>query len=123
MGRRIACATSCEATFMRKTVWALLILAAAVAAGIVLYSQNRAGAAEISMPAGPSFRILLGVKDQQPTSWDGSVTVSPGAIASIHGWRFAAGDSTDSKSSWKASTRTAVGRQGNVGGMMENGVI
>ena len=109
---------------MRKSTWLVIGIAlAAAAAGFVLYSQNRGGAAEIAMPAGASFRILMGATDQQSTPWDGSVTVSPGAIASIHGWRFAAGDSTDSKSSWKASTRQAVGRQGNPQGMIEAGVI
>ena len=76
------------------------------------------------MAAGPSFRILLGVTDREPTPWDGSIAVSPGAIASIRGWRFVAGDSTDSVASWQCSSRPGVGNNANpTGPMLPNGVI
>src|SRR5690348_13310207 len=110
---------------MRKTTWiAILLVMAAVIAGVTLFSQNPGGAAgPIAMPGGASFRILLGVNDQDSTRWDGSVSVSPGSVAGIRGWKFADGDSTDNKSSWKASSRVAVGRKGVAGPMQENGVI
>ncbi len=93
-------------------------------AAITLYSQGRGGPVQRSMPAGSTFRILLGATDKAPTSWDGSITASPGAVASITGWRFLAGDSTDSVSSWKCSTREGVGNNANVTGpMLPNGVI
>jgi len=75
------------------------------------------------MAAGPAFRILLGVTDTEGTKWDGSIKVSPGQVSSIRGWRFADGDSTDTTTSWKASTRVAVGRKGATQGMQDNGVI
>jgi hypothetical protein len=55
------------------------------------------------------IRLRLGLNDKAPTNWDGSVTISPGKVTAISGWRFAGGDSTDGTSSWKASTRPAVG--------------
>jgi hypothetical protein len=83
------------------------------------------------MPAGASFRILLGVTDTAPAVWDGSIALSHGAIASIQGWRFAGTDTTDSVSSWKCSTRKLsmkwIGQSRpvnpNSGMMHENGVI
>ena len=98
---------------MRKTTWIAIVLTlAAIVAGVTLYSQNRGGAAPVAMPAGASFRVLLGVTDKESTKWDGSVGVAPGKITSIRGWRFADGDSTDNTSSWKASSRVSIGRKG-----------
>jgi hypothetical protein len=108
---------------MRKSIWLVVLLVlAAVTAGLTLYSQNRGSASATVMPAGASFRILLGVTDSDTTKWDGSVKVSPGQVAAIRGWRFTSEDSTDNTSSWKASTRLAPARKG-AGAMAENGVI
>ncbi len=73
-----------------------------------------------AMPAGASFLISLGVGDKGPTSWDGSITVSPGGIDSIRGWRFMAGDSIDSVSSWNCSSRSGPGAGDP---MMPNGIV
>ncbi len=109
---------------MRKAKWLLIpAIAAAIVAAVSLYSQGRGGPVERAMPAGTSFRILLGVTDRAATPWDGSITVSPGAIASIRGWRFLAADSTDSVSSWQCSTRRGVGNGVNAGPLLPNGVI
>src|SRR5579864_6920894 len=62
---------------------------------------------QIAMPETTTFRVLLGVGDVEPTTWDGSVRVSGGEVHSIQGWRFAQKDSSDYKSSWTASTRHA----------------
>jgi hypothetical protein len=105
--------------------WFLIpAVAAAVVAAVSLYSQARNAGVERPMPAGDAFRILLGVTDREPTVWDGSITVSTGSIASIHGWRFVAGDSTDSASTWKCSTRAGGAANANAAGpMLANGVI
>ena len=96
---------------MRKASWMLIPAAiAAVVAAVSLYSQGRSGPVQRAMPAGASFLISLGVGDKASTPWDGSITVSPGGIASIRGWRFVAGDSTDSVSSWKCSIPRRRGR-------------
>ena len=114
-----------ERGIMRKSVWVVsVIIAAAVAAGVGLYSQGR-NAKLTEMPRAVAFRILLGVGDRAPAKWDGSVTVTPGRVVSIQGWRFAAQDSTDSHSSWKASTRrlTPATAKQTVGVMLDQGII
>ena len=110
---------------MRKVNWLITLAAvAAVVAAVSLYSQGRGGPVELSMPAGDSFRVMLGVGDREATPWDGSVTVSPGGIASIRGWRFLGGDSTDAVSSWKCSTRAGQAANANANPpMLPNGII
>ncbi len=113
---------------MRRTYWLLFgSLLAALAAVIALYPQGRR-AQPIEMGETTSFRILLGVGDRQPTVWDGKITASGARILSIQGWRFAGTDSSDYRSSWKASSRPglpgAAGRRaGMPGPILENGVI
>ncbi len=110
---------------MRKRIWLVVpIVVAIVVACVSLYSQGRGSAAAVAMPAGASFRIVVGIGDKKATPWDGSLTVSPGAIESIRGWRFAPEDSTDSVSTWKASTRrTQPNNPRNYGPMLDNGII
>ena len=100
---------------MQKKTWlAFAVLLAAVVAGLKIYPQNRNAAPVPSAPGGTDFRILLGVNDTAPTKWDGTITVAGGRVTEIRGWRFTAADSADT-SGWKASTRNAVQRKGNVG--------
>jgi hypothetical protein len=79
-------------------------------------------------------RIRFGLTDKAPTKWDGTISVSPGRIERIDGWRFQEGDAVEGTTGWEASTRTlsvrrsnnpkkaAKGRGGN-GNMADNGVI
>ena len=89
--------------------------------------EGRSG--QIAMPDTTTFRVLLGVGDTAPTNWDGSVKVTGGEVASIQGWRFLQNDSSDYKSSWKASTRhlppanAAQQKKGQQGPILENGVL
>src|SRR5436309_3302571 len=53
---------------------------------------------------GPGVRILLGMTDEKPVQWDGSVTARGTQIQSIDGWRFERPDAI-SGTTWKASTR------------------
>src|SRR5579863_4145800 len=109
---------------MRKTKLSVAVTAiAAVIAGVSLYSQGRGVAVEHPMPAGDSFRILLGVTDREATPWDGSITVSPGAVESLRGWRFVAGDSTDGVSSWECSTRNGGAQGANTAPVLPNGIV
>jgi hypothetical protein len=114
---------------MQKRIWLLtLIVTAAIATGVSLYSQSRT-AKPTSEPGAVAFRILLGVGDKQDTPWDGSVKMSSGQILGIKGWRFVDGDSTDAKSSWKASSRKSISQTTRPTGplavfvMFETGVI
>lgn len=101
-------------------------------AGLLIYpslmQRAKGGPSKIEMPETRSFRILLGLGDTEPAVWDGSIKVSTGKIVSIQGWRFAENDSSDYKSSWKASTRRGMAvpaqrRAGVEPPVFENGVI
>ena len=115
-------------SFILKSTPVLLIVL-----GVLLYPRltNYAQSPkQIAMPDATTFRVLLGVGDTEPTEWDGSVTLSGGNVTSIQGWRFADRDSSDYKSSWKASTRRAVvagaaqkKKKAQAGPLLENGVL
>lgn len=79
-------------------------------------------------------RIRFGMTDSGNREWDGSASVSPGAVERIDGWRFLETDRVIEGNSWKASTRPrAVRRMNNpdrvivqnlkMVGMVDNGVI
>jgi hypothetical protein len=90
---------------MRKRTWIAAVMScAAVAAGVSVYSKSGSGKAP-GVSGAMAFRIVMGEDDKQPSNWDGSISVSPGRIVNIEGWRFSGEDSTDSRSSWKLSTR------------------
>lgn len=113
---------------MRRRDGAVLLgLAAVLVMGMALYSQGRR-TKEIEMPEAAAFRILLGVGDKEPTIWDGKISLSGGRILSIQGWRFSGTDSSDYRTSWKASSRRGLPpagarREGAQGPVLENGVI
>jgi hypothetical protein len=109
---------------VRKRVIGVAALSIAALATISLYPQNRRSSqANNVMVRGAVFRILLGVGETESVAWDGSVSVSPGRIASINGFRFSGKDSTDGVSSWKASTHAATLRKGRQGGVLATGVV
>src|SRR5215813_5391048 len=73
---------------------------------------GNAGAVPISVAAAEdesAYRILFGMTDRESAKWDGSLTVSAGAIARIDPWRFDEDDKIEEGSGatarWKASTR------------------
>ncbi|MDO8542715.1 MAG: hypothetical protein Q7S40_19920 [Opitutaceae bacterium] len=78
-------------------------------------------------------RIRFGLTDSGNTAWDGNVTVSPGAVERIDGWRFQEGDRVVDANHWTASTRPLTVRRSNAqkkmakkkgGGMMaDNGIM
>jgi hypothetical protein len=53
-------------------------------------------------------RIRFGLTDDEPTKWDGTVSVKPGKVATISGWRWAQDDHANGTEGWAASTRTPV---------------
>ena len=80
-------------------------------------------------------RIRFGLTDKQPKKWDATISVAPGKIERIDGWRFQQGDAVQGTTGWQASTRSltvrrtnnpkkaaAKGRGGNAN-MADNGVI
>src|SRR5438128_593127 len=52
--------------------------------------------------------IRLGISDTASTKWDGSVTVQPGHVTQISGWRFDQEDSINGTIGWIASTRSTT---------------
>lgn len=80
--------------------------------------------------------VQFGLGDKEPTVWDGSVTVTPGEVAEVSGYRFEQKDMVQGPNGWKAATRTpqgAVKPRGNnpkklgaarqMGPIFENGVF
>ena len=59
-------------------------------------------------------RIRFGLTDTSNGKWDGTVTVAPGQVLSIDGWRFQQLDKVDGTSGWKADTRPLIVRCTNV---------
>jgi RND family efflux transporter MFP subunit len=61
----------------------------------------------ISLAADVGVRVRLGLNDDEATAWDGTVSVKPGKVALISGWRFEQGDHANGTDGWTASTRAA----------------
>jgi hypothetical protein len=60
--------------------------------------------ASFSARADVGVRILLGISDENPATWDGSATVTSGKITRLDPWRFGKDDSINADGSWKIST-------------------
>jgi hypothetical protein len=58
-------------------------------------------------------RIRFGLTDKEPTKWDATVSVAPGKIERIDGWRFQQTDEVQGTTGWKASTRSLTVRRSN----------
>ena len=92
----------------------------------------------LATAADTELLIQLGLNDKESTVWDGTITVTPGEVMEVSGYRFEQKDNITGKNAWQASSRTPVGAnvkaRGNnpkkVGGMarqlgpiFENGVF
>src|SRR5262245_29933225 len=86
------------------------------------------------LAADVGVRIRFGLTDKMPTKWDGTVSVSPGTVERIDGWRFQDGDEVQGTTGWKASSRALSVRRANnpkkapkarggAGNMADNGVL
>ena len=60
------------------------------------------------LAADVGVRIRFGLTDAEPTNWDSTVTVNPGQVVLISGWRFEQEDHANGTLGWTASTRAAV---------------
>ena len=70
-------------------------------------------AASIGFSAEIGVRIRFGLTDTGNTDWSGKVSVSPGQVERIDGWRFEDTDQVIDNASWTASTRPLSVRRGN----------
>lgn len=102
----------------------LKVLCAVLSLAVVL----PASAADVGV------RIRFGLTDRSPTKWDGTLSVAPGQVERIDGWRFQATDEVQGTKGWQASTRPLSMRRSNnpkkagkgkggSGNMADNGVI
>src|SRR5579872_7629827 len=86
-----------------------LVVAAAIAQKRVLTSRpHPLASTTIQSPASMSFLVILGVGDQKPTTWDGSIAATGATISSLEGWRFNGADSIAADNSWKIKTIMAA---------------
>ena len=53
-------------------------------------------------------RIRFGLTDKEPETWNGSVSVQPGKVAALSGWRFEQTDQANGTEGWVASTRAVA---------------
>jgi len=101
-----------------------VLVLAAILGKRLLYPNNSLHAATLSYTPSQSYLIALGVNDQTPTAWDGSITASGATILSLQGWRFSDGDSVTGTTGWKLSTRESPPPPSQTSGpMQENGII
>jgi hypothetical protein len=64
-----------------------------------------------SRPAEPppaSFRVVLGLKDKEPTDWSGQGAVADGEAVELKGWRFEEMDAVEGTAKWKCKTREYI---------------
>jgi hypothetical protein len=66
-----------------------------------------------AVAADVGLRIRFGLADHLPKSWDGHVSVSPGSVERVDGWRFQLLDQITGTDGWKASTRSLSVRRSN----------
>jgi hypothetical protein len=65
--------------------------------------------ASFAAAADTELLIQLGLNDKESTVWDGSITVTPGEVQEVSGYRFEQKDTLKGKNAWQASTRTPQG--------------
>jgi hypothetical protein len=80
---------------------ALLVFALFSPFALLTLSQT-ATAAEVGV------RLRFGLTDKEPETWNGSVSVKPGKVTALSGWRFEQGDHANGTESWVASTRAVA---------------
>ena len=54
------------------------------------------------------LRLRLGIHDKEATDWTGTISVAPGKVTLISGWRFAQQDKADGTAGWSCRTRPAA---------------
>ena len=116
---------------MRLMGWTMGAVVAAAVVVVTLYS--RAAVPVSAQVAGKSaslvrYRILLGLGDQEPSRWEGSIRVTGGKIQSMQVWRPGEGDSVEGER-FRVMTRrvgaagAAQKKVGAPGAMQDNGLL
>src|SRR5438552_12577730 len=79
-----------------------LSLPAAILLSILSFAAQPTAAAEVGV------RVRFGLTDKEPETWNGSVSVKPGKVAALSGWRFEQTDHANGTEGWVASTRAVA---------------
>ena len=75
---------------------------------LLLPSLLLALTATVALADDIGIRVRFGLNDKEATDWSGTVTVAPGRVALIGGWRFGQDYAVDGVAGWKARTRPVV---------------
>jgi hypothetical protein len=107
--------------------WGGIVAAAVVAVGLFSRPAPQQRTANRGSQL-TRFRILLGIGDDQPTRWDGSLRVTGGRIRTVEVWRPAAGDAADGQTFRLTTSRlppqgAAAKKAGRPGPMQDNGLL
>ncbi|MEO7155925.1 MAG: hypothetical protein ABI039_00100 [Vicinamibacterales bacterium] len=62
-------------------------------------------------PGTVMLRVRFGMKDKEPSTWDGKLDLSEGKVESFRGWRWTPGDTSDG-ASWTVATRRGPAQGG-----------
>ena len=54
------------------------------------------------------LRLRFGIHDKEATDWSGTISVAPGKVTLISGWRFVQTDKADGTNGWSCRTRPAA---------------
>ncbi|RFC46782.1 MAG: hypothetical protein DVB23_001444 [Verrucomicrobia bacterium] len=76
----------------------------------------------VSIAEDAAFRIRFGMKDLEPSPWDGSVELQGEGtkLRSVEGWRFEQQDRMTGPASWKASSRELTQRKSRSNSNLKN---
>jgi hypothetical protein len=70
-----------------------------------------------------AVRILLGLRDVEPTVWSGSLKLSKGKLLSVEPWRAGAGDVVNPDGTFKLQTKRFLAGAAKKEVMTENGLV
>ncbi|HKB40435.1 MAG TPA: hypothetical protein VKD72_28660, partial [Gemmataceae bacterium] len=59
-------------------------------------------------PPRHAFRVVVGLKDKEPTDWSGKVEIQGGELASLAGWRFEGKEDAVSGAAWTCKTHNNI---------------
>ena len=62
----------------------------------------------LASAADSELLIQLGLNDKESTVWDGSITVTPGEVQEVSGYRFEQKDTLKGKDAWQASSLSLI---------------
>jgi hypothetical protein len=77
---------------------------------LAIFVMIAAAAMHQNQPPLHHFRIILGLKDREPTDWSGQLAIDGGEVTHLAGWRFEDKDAVQGTTSWKCRTHNSIAR-------------